>query len=553
MLPRASTSAHTLDAPGFRKSTPRRAAGQRASDKIAATSAQLLQTVIDPSGKGKTRAFSQHEESPLATPAELSRSRTRGERKRVTDDKQDKASKRRKITDNRSHDVLEASVPITGLLNSARGPPANQPESEVARPARKKRTKQVRIAPTAAATSDGETSVYQPSHASDSDASHDAAAGPIGLALANSGAAALSTDEYVDWADPLSIPSAQPVRSRRYWQWLELGIYTSALHDVARAEAHLGKALVEWELLRQHRAGEEALARAAQGDNGPDGQAEDEPSRACSAAIGTPAGSRVATPEPNQQPPAEDHDDDNATPRPATTTTKRPRKRVPVSLSSHDPNRALTPFPVTRASTAQLEVDGDGVHLLPLPSAVALAKMARWPVHSSLVQSPDGGSNRREDALEEALLAQYERVARVRREAATLPAPVRQARAPSAYALGGPFGHLHGEIPEDGSSSSDGSAASSADEAGDDDDLLHEPESLPPSMTSIPPLIDSILLRLLDLVPKAPMPAYDYWMQKTRTEELLKDDKRQGFVRDECAPGWEEVLAVVKELEVPPQ
>ncbi|GAA5861287.1 hypothetical protein JCM3774_002256 [Rhodotorula dairenensis] len=548
-MPRASTSARTLDSPGFRKSTPRRAAAQRASTNIASTSAQLLQTAIDLNGKGEARAPNRDEEPPFTPPTESSRTRTRGERKRGTDDKHETASKRRKVVDDRSADVPNTAVTTAESLNIAKGRATNPhgPEA-LARPARKKRTKHVRIAQTVAATtSDGETSAYQPSEATDSDDSDADAAGPIGLALANSGAAtALSPDEEVDWADPLSIPSAQPVRSRRYWQWLELGIYTSALHDVARDEAHLGQALVEWELLRKHRAAEEALARAAQVENnGDDKETQDGPSRASSAAVGTPAGSRVATPEPNQDRSEEDNNDDDATPRPPRT--KRPRKRVP---ASHDPNRSLTPFPVTRAATAQLEVDEDGVSLLPLPSAVALAKMARWPVHSSLVPSPDEERNMQGDVLEEALLAQYERVARGR-DPATLPAPSRQTRAPSAYAVGGPFEHPRGVDTED----SDGSDTSEpeAQAEDDDDDLLLEPESLPPSMTSIPPLFDSILLRLLDLVPKAPMPAYDYWMQKTRTDELLKDDKRQGFVRDECAPGWEEVLAVVKEMDVPKQ
>ena len=163
----------------------------------------------------------------------------------------------------------------------------------------------------------------------------------------------------------------------------------------------------------------------------------------------------------------------------------------------------------------------------------------------------------RPDALEEALLAQYERFARGR-NAATLPAlaPPRTTRAPSAYAPGGPFEREHdgGAMQDDSGIGSDSDSSDELDNLqDDDDDLLLEPESLPPSMTSIPPTIDKVLLRLLDLVPKAPLPAYDYWTQKTRTEELLKDDKQRGFVRDECAPGWEEVLAIAREMELPAQ
>lgn len=563
-MPRASTSAYTLDSPGFRKSTPRRAAAQRASTNIASTSAQLLQTAIELNGKGKERAATQDGGIPFEMAPEFARGRSRREGKRGTEDQQEKSSKRRKVTadqrtgasniqDQGSQPSLSAQEPSLARKTS------DQADGGTTRPPRKKRTKKhVRIAPhTIADPSDGETSTYQPSTASDSDSDDAAVSRPIGRALANSTAAALaaSDDDRIDWADPLSIPTAQPFRSRRYWQWLELGICHSAVHDVARDESHLGRALVEWELLRQHRAAEEALARPVQSLE--DGEAQPESSRAGSAALDTPHGSRIGTPE---QPAAAEEDDveeEDATPRP----TKRPRqRRADISLPSHDPNRALTPFPVTRATAEQLEVDENGVNLLPLPSAVALAKMARWPVHSSLVQPPSEGEApvaHSPDSLEEALLGQYERFAR-RRDAATLPAlvPPRTARAPSAYAPGGPF-----EREQDGGAMQDdsgtGSDSDSSDELDnledDDDDLLLEPESLPPSMTSIPPTIDRVLLRLLDLVPKSPLPAYDYWAQRTRTEELLKDDKQRGFVRDECAPGWEEVLAIAREMELPAQ
>lgn len=558
-MPRASTSAYTLDSPGFRKSTPRRAAAQRASTSIASTSAQLLQTAIELNGKGKERAATQDGGGPFETAPKLARGRTGREGKRGTEDQQEKPSKRRKVTADRPSDapVLQDTGSQPSITTKELTPARRRSSQDdgASRPLRKKRTKKhVRIAQHAAADpSDGETSAYQPSAASDSDSDDAVVSRPIGRALANSTAAALAApDDSIDWADPLSIPTAQPFRSRRYWQWLELGICTSAVHDVARDESHLGRTLVEWELLRQHRASEEALARTAQPREDEEGQ--NGSLRAGSAALDTPNGSRVGTPDP----PAEEEKDeqDDATPRP----TKRPRRRrADISLPSHDPNRALTPFPITRASAEQLEVDEDGVNLLPLPSAVALAKMARWPVHSSLVQPPSEEEGEVEvaqpDALEEALLAQYERFARLR-NAATLPAlaPPRTARAPSAYAPGGPFERRQdAEMQDDSGTGPDSDSSDELDNLENDDDLLLEPESLPRSMTSIPPTIDKVLLRLLDLVPKAPLPAYDYWTQKTRTEELLKDDKRRGFVRDECAPGWEEVLAIAREMELPAQ
>lgn len=558
-MPRASTSAHTLDSPGFRKSTPRRAAAQRASTNIASTSAQLLQTAIELNGKGKERAATQDGGVIFETGPELARGRSRREGKRGTEDQQEKPSKRRKVTADRSigaPDIQETgSQPLITAQEPSLARKVSDQDDGAARPPRKKRTKKhVRIAQhTTADSSDGETSTYQPSAASDSDSDDAVVSRPIGRALANSTAAAFAApdDGSIGWADPLSIPTAQPFRSRRYWQWLELGICTSAVHDVARDESHLGRALVEWELLCQHRAAEEALARTAQPTE--DEEPQRGPSRAGSAALDTPNGSRVGTPE---QPAEEEEDEEeDAIPRP----TKRPRqRRADIALPSHDPNRALTPFPVTRATAEQLEVDEDGVSLLPLPSAVALAKMARWPVHSSLVQTPSLSAGEVEvaqpDALEEALLVQYERSARLR-NAATLPAlaPPRTARAPSAYAPGGPFERGQVETQDDNGTGSDSDSSDELATLEDDDDLLLEPESLPQSMTSIPPTIDKVLLRLLDLVPKAPLPAYDYWTQKTRTEELLKDDMRQGFVRDECAPGWEEVLAIAREMELPAQ
>ena len=558
-MPRASTSAYTLDSPGFRKSTPRRAAAQRASTNIASTSAQLLQTAIELNGKGKERAATQDGVEPFKTAPEPARGRSKREGKRGTEDQQEKPSKRRKVTADQPTGASDIRETSSQLAINAQEPTQPGQDGSASRPPRKERKKKhVRIAAhTTADPSDGETSTYQPSAASDSDSDDAAVSRPIGLALANSGAAAAAAaapDDKIDWADPLSIPTAQPFRSRRYWQSLELGICTSAVYDVARDESHLGKALVEWELLRQHRAAEEALARTAQSLE--DGEVQRGPSRAGSAAVDTPHGSKVGTPE---QPAVEEEDDDeeeDATPRP----TKRPRqRRADISLPSHDPNRALTPFPVTRATAEQLEVDEDGVNLLPLPSAVALAKMARWPVHSSLVQWPSEGeapAARSLDALEEALLTQYERFARLR-NAATLPAlapPPPVARAPSAYAPGGPFERgKDGAMQDDSGTGSHSDSSDELDSLADDDDLLLVSESLPPSMTSIPPMIDKVLLRLLDLVPKAPLPAYDYWIQRTRTEELLIDDKRRGFVRDECAPGWEEVLAIAREMELPAQ
>ncbi|GAA5987080.1 hypothetical protein JCM10908_001018 [Rhodotorula pacifica] len=545
-MPRASTSAHTLDSPGFRKSTPRRAAAQRASSNIASTSAQLLQTAIDLKGNGKARA-DEHDgdDRPRSTRKE-GQARAKQERKRATDDKQEKPSKRRKVTDERPTSAPNAVGPTSRAAGAlTQTATATEPQHHRARrkgreSKRKREAKRVRIAQTTGASSDGESSAYQPSHASDSD-SDDAGGGGgargIGLALTNASAvaaAATTGSDEIDWADPLSIPTMQPFRSRRYWQWLEFGIYTSALHDVASEKTHLGRALVEWELLRQHRAAEEEGMSEARRS----AMEEDGLSRATSAS-GTPAGSMAATPDPEHQPSEEDED---ATPRP----TKRPRKRHP----SYDPNRGLTPFPLTREASDRLEVDEDGVSLLPLPSAVALAKMARWPLHSSLVQQPNSSGMGHADPLEEALLAQYERVARSRHEeTAPLPDPLRQAKAPSAYGPGGPFEHMQdGDLASD----SDGSTSTSfEDNLANDDDQLLEPDSLPPSLAHIPRTIDSILLRLLDFVPKAPLPAYDYWMQRSRTEELLKDDRRHGFVRDECAPGWEEVLAIAKEMELP--
>lgn len=534
-MPRASTSAQTLDTPGFRKSTPRRAAAQRATTTIASTSAQLLRDAAawqeERTGKGKARADdneSQWEGDEASYGPQKGQVKRR--QKRQSASKDERASKRRKLVGTTAPQLPKLpSTPMEGprgKTDAASTGPARVDAAAAAtsspppRPARKKRRKQVRIAQLAPLPTSDESSAYEPGSASEDDEPDLGFPGP-NAALGLAGQATVDAD----WADPLSIPTAQPVRGRRYWQALELGIVTSAVHDVASCEVHLGRALVQWELLRQRRAAEEADAVLPR--DSVVGEAEQQ-------AVGA---STLTTPEPESLA-RQDDDDPDATPRPA----KPQRRRRP--MPTHDPNRSLTPFPLSRLTADRLEMDDDGVNLLPLPASTALAKMARWPVRRARISTPTYHTQM--DALEEALLAQYERARR--KEHVSLPALGEHQRARSAYETGGP---LDPSVQDSECVLEDSESESDRDSSHGDNELLDEVELLPPTLAAIPSTLDRLLTRLLDFVPKAPSPAYDYWMQKSRTEEMLKDDARAGFVRDRCAPGWEEVLAIAKELELP--
>ncbi|BGP15120.1 prephenate dehydratase [Rhodosporidiobolus nylandii] len=379
-------------------------------------------------------------------------------------------------------------------------------------------------------------------------------------ALARTGGA---DDEDVDLADPASIPLNPSRYTARYWRSLEYGGYRTALHDVARERAELGRVLVEWEGIRRKRAAEEEAEKRREQDeqDGPEaGEGEEQPAEQENEGKG------------KQRERQEDSSDDGdnyepsdaegggakgkgqkkkpAAPRakPRETTTSIARR-----LRSHDPTRSLTPFPLPLASTSAaasptptspalhaLEVDPDtGAQILPLPSSVALAKMARWPLHPSSLPAREDEESL-EDSLREVMEYQQERVAAERtREEAGAPREKGRKRARSAYGPGGPFANWGGEAPPSPSSSSSTSS--------DSDSELPLPASAEEAIAAIPSLLSRLSLRLLDFLPKSPLPAYDMWSAITREGYIRAQDEKRGVRRDERSPGWEEVLAVARE------
>uniref|UniRef100_A0A0K3CIE1 Uncharacterized protein n=1 Tax=Rhodotorula toruloides TaxID=5286 RepID=A0A0K3CIE1_RHOTO len=382
-MPRASTSAQTLDSPAASASS---AAGFRAPSKRSASRrASLNISRSRVKGKGKERARDEDDGSEWDEGDE-------GEGEYAPKARQVKVRKRR-----RSEGVEEEARTKRRKEERAEEPPEVEEKSRKERTKRKKgkekaveasdkpkkkSKKRVRIATPAPASSDVAGTDYTPS---DADASDEADLIPHPIEGEQ-----LEDD---DWTDPLGIPSAQTIRGRKYWRLLDQGIYRSALHDAAGEGMDLGRALVQWEGLRRRREEEEeekeeewrALQRQRE---------EDE---------------RVEAKKRKDD--AVDEEESQAgTPAPGA------KKKRPSAKAPHDPYRSLHPFPLSRDPKAdedaddprhRLEYDSDGAEILPLPSSVALGKMARWPVHSSVLGNALGP-----DSLEDALAAEYERVYR---------------------------------------------------------------------------------------------------------------------------------------------
>lgn len=306
----------------------------------------------------------------------------------------------------------------------------------------------------------------------------------------------------IDLADPMLLPSAERRRGKRFWRALELGVCSSALHDVAQGEMHLGRALVQWEGLRRVREADE----------------RDEQARV-DAARG---------------------DEERAAP------SKKANQRL-TGLRQHDPRRSVLPMHMgladddDDADSARLrrKFDDDGHEVLPLPTSLALARMARWPQHPSSLPDTRLSSSL---SLEDALLASYERAQRATQGGPTLPPPPTPC-ARSAYAADGPCAFL-----DNASSPSldlDDDPPPPHDALSDVPDPL-EWSSAPPQLAALPALLSSLLTRLTDCVPKAPLPAPDQRSAWARAEEMARDDRRRGLDRDAAAVGWEEVVAVAR-------
>ncbi|BGP31300.1 hypothetical protein JCM10296v2_003064 [Rhodotorula toruloides] len=508
-MPLASTSAQTLDSSAASASS---AAGFRAPSKRSASRRASL-CISRSRAKGKERAqdedegFAEWDEGDEGEGGYAPKARQLKVRKRRRSEGGDEGqgAKRRKAGDDEPPEVVEKSKKERSKRKKGKEKAVDAPDKP-----KKESKKRVRIATPAPASSDGAGTDYSPSDvpSSDGDLPPQALDG-----------ASLSSD---DWTDPLGIPSAQTVRGRKYWRLLEQGIYRSALHDAAGEGMDLGRALVQWEGLRRRREEEEEVAeeewRALQQKEG---------------------GGHVEAKTRRDDAAADEDESQAGTPAPGGAKKRRSAK------APHDPYRSLHPFPLSRDPKAdedgndprhRLEYDdSDGAEVLPLPSSVALAKMARWPVHSSVLGAAFGT-----DSLEDALEAEYERVHRRTRPD---PVPRLRRRGPrSAYGPDGPF------APSSPSAQPDSDSSSDADSDPLDSDA--DSPSPPPSLLALPSLLSQILTRLADCIAKSPFPAYEYWSTRERDEEGRKEDARRGVEREERGVGWEEVVSVASEVGV---
>ncbi|BGO90823.1 hypothetical protein NBRC10512v2_003079 [Rhodotorula toruloides] len=517
-MPRASTSAHTLDSPAASASA---AAGFRAPSSRSASrraSLNISRSRGMGKGKGKERAydgeveFAEWDEDGEGEGGYAPKARQLKVRKRRRSEGGEEGADVKRRKEERAEGPPE--VEEKGKEKRAKRKKGKEKAIEAPDKPKKKSKKRVRIATPAPASSGGAGTDYSPSDADASDAD---------LPLQALEGASLSSD---DWTDPLGIPSAQTVRGRKYWRLLDQGIYRSALHDAAREGMDLGRALVQWEALRRRREEEEEAAeeewRALQLQ-----KREEERNEAM---------------KRKDDDAADDDESQAGTPAPGA------RKKRPSAKAAHDPCRSLHPFPLSRGPQNddsddprhRLEYDSDGAEILPLPSSVALAKMARWPLHSSVLGSALGP-----DSLEDALAGEYERVYR-----RTRPDPIPRLRRRGPRSAYGPDGPLAPSSP-----SAQPDLDSSTENDYDSDPLNSDADSPvpPPSLLALPSLLDQLLTRLADCVPKSAFPAYDYWSTRERDEEGRKDDRKRGVERDRRGVGWEEVVSVAREMGIDEQ
>ncbi|GAA5886624.1 hypothetical protein JCM5296_005352 [Sporobolomyces johnsonii] len=343
-----------------------------------------------------------------------------------------------------------------------------------------------------------------------------------------------------DYANPANLPPAVHRRSKTYWRSLEYGVYTSVVHDVAKSSADLGRMLLEWDALRRRREAEEK-------------QEQEERKR-----TRDDDGSDPATPRPNEE---DDGASVGGSPAPKSKRGRPKRPRLP----SHDPSRSLTPYALGGYETGDTVgggVEGDEqVKVLALPSSAALGRMARWPLHASAFGANEGGGTTRAPKLEDELATLIAKArTRARRQgriAQPAKAKEEKAKPRSAYAAGGPFADYSPSSPPSSSSSSD--ADSDLSVPLDSDLDIPSPSNPTAPITS---LLSSLVLRLLDFVPKVPLPAYDIWAAEKREKNMRvmeleeqeaegagdEDEENQERRRQkEGVPGWEEVVALARE------
>ncbi|GAA6046415.1 hypothetical protein JCM3770_004907 [Rhodotorula araucariae] len=516
MPPHASTSSAQL--PGFRTSRPKRAAAAAGAGKTRASlrkgkaraledeayAAQVDADTEYAPREGQVRRRRTPRKEPAARVEGKGKKRAREAEDDGGDDDEGEAAlekMERKRARKRARKGARRQEQLAQLRAREAEEDARPPDKADEGKAKGKAKKRVRIdLPPSDSEDDGGGEAVRSGEGED-DADADADDADDELAL-----------EDIDLADPRTLPLPERKRGRRFWRALEHGVYRSALHDVAMDKADLGRALVTWETLRRTRERDEA----------DDEQAQEDAARAAREA------SRSAS----------------------VSAAPAPLRRRRRGILAHNPHRSLTPFDVAYLDSDGEEADApgrprrkfdeDGHEVLPLPSSTALARMARWPQHDPTLLRE--GLSASSVELEDAVLAAFERAQRLAQDGPTLPR-LQPPRARSAYGAGAPFAAEHSEhlSSED---DSDGDAP--------DDPLADAPESMewsdaPPAVAAVPALLSSMLLRLTDCIPKAPLPAVDLWKVKKRNEQMVKDDKKRGVDRDRTAVGWEEVVAVARD------
>ncbi|GAA6014882.1 hypothetical protein JCM10207_002211 [Rhodosporidiobolus poonsookiae] len=322
-----------------------------------------------------------------------------------------------------------------------------------------------------------------------------------------------------DYADPANLPRNPTRATKRYWRTLEYGVYQTALHDAARERARVGRVLVEWEGLRQRRVREEHEEKDAvgAGADGAEGADEDAPA--------APARKRRLT---------------------MLRSLRRASSRTPTLAGPPNSTRAETTSPrsTPRPASEEPTYDIDGLRILPLPSSLELAKLARWPLHPSAFPVPSTTHLTLEDELHELYAAARDRAVRERRAAE--PEQQRRAtpRARSAYGPGGPL-EVWGSPASAPSSLS--SSSSSSDFSSSDEDDPAPSASASTAVSSTLSTLTALLTRLLNYVPPAPLPAQDLWTAQMRADDLRVHDTLVGTEREGGKVGWEEVVRVARE------